>query len=240
MTSLLLALGARLRSRRHDLDLTQAELSARAGVSARFLVQLEQGEANISVSRLAEVCLALDLSLADLFRGLGPGGARRPVALVGLRGAGKSTVGLALAARLGRELIELDRLVEDEAGMSLAELFELRGEAGYRELEARALERALSARDPVVIATGGSIVTASVSWTRLRQTSMTVWLRATPASHLSRVQAQGDLRPMRGRPDALRELEQILAEREPLYAQADLTLDTDALGVDGVVAALGG
>lgn len=231
---LLPAIGARLRARRRQQGRTQAELARAAGVSTRFLVQLEGGTGNISVQRLAEVCAALDLPLAELFAGLGPGQAPS-IALVGLRGAGKSSVGAALAARLDRPFVELDQRVEEAAGMTLAELFELWGEAHYRQLEARALDEVLALGQPVVLAAGGSLVTALQTWERLRLACRTVWLRASPQTHLDRVQAQGDLRPMRGRPDALAELHEILAERAPLYAQADRVVDTDALGVQAVV-----
>jgi len=206
-------------------------------VSPRFLLQLEKGAGNISVSRLADVCESLDLSLSDLFRGIGPG---RPskIALVGLRGAGKSTVGSELAGVLDVDFIELDALVEAEAGMSLGEIFELRGEAHFRTLEREVLERVLREPGPAVIAAGGSIVTAPETWRRLQEGARTVWLQASPASHLERVRAQGDLRPMRGRPNAQKELEAILEERSGLYAEADLHLDTDGLGVHGVVEAL--
>ena len=150
---LLGALGARLRARRAAVGLTQAELSERAGVSARFLVQLEHGQGNISVSRLADVCGALGLPLDRLFAGLGPGGPVK-VALVGLRGAGKSTVGAALAAVRGAPFIELDAAVEALAGMALASIFELRGEGWYRELEAEALAAALASPGPAVLAAG--------------------------------------------------------------------------------------
>ena len=237
MEHLLSQIGARLRARRTDWGLTQAELAKRAGVSPRFLVQLEKGEGNISVGRLAEVCSALDLALSDLFRGIGPG---RPMkfALVGLRGAGKSTVGARLSDAIGADFIELDALIEQEAGMSLRELFELRGEAHYRLLEREVLERVLRAPGAVVIAAGGSIVTAGDTWRRLQEGARTIWLQASPASHLERVRAQGDLRPMEGRPNALAELEAILDERAGLYAEADVHLDTDVLGIDGVVEAL--
>ena len=237
MGHLLSQIGARLRARRTDWDLTQAELAKRAGVSPRFLVQLEKGEGNISVGRLAEVCEALELPLAELFRGIGPGRPKK-IALVGLRGAGKSTVGAQLSATLGAEFIELDALIEQEAGMSLRELFELRGEAHYRTLEREVLERVLRTPEAVVIAAGGSIVTAVETWRRLQEGARTVWLKASPASHLERVRAQGDLRPMEGRPNALAELEAILDERAGLYAEADVHVDTDALGIDGVVEAL--
>lgn len=233
-SALLSTIGERLRARRRDRGLTQADLARRAGVSARFLVQLEGGTGNISVQRLAEVCQVLELPLSELFAGLGPAAPPR-VALVGLRGAGKSTVGAALARRLGAPLVELDQRVEEEAGMTLAELFELWGEAHFRQVEARVLERVLAASGPLVLATGGSIVTAPETWRRLRRSCRTVWLRASPEAHLERVRAQGDLRPMRGRPDALAELREILADRAPLYAQADLVVDTEGVGLPAVV-----
>ena len=237
MEQLLNQIGSRLRSRRLSWELTQAELARRAGVSPRFLVQLEKGEGNISVGRLAEVCAALELPMSELFRGIGPGRPNK-LALVGLRGAGKSTVGVQLASALGVAFVELDALVEQEAGMSLGEIFELRGEAHFRTLEREVLERVLREPGQSVIAAGGSIVTAPETWKRLQAGARTIWLQASPASHLERVRAQGDLRPMRGRPNAQKELEAILEERSGLYAEADVHLDTDGLGVLGVVEAL--
>lgn len=219
------------------MGLTQAELASRASVSPRFLGQLEKGEGNISVQRLVDICGALDLSLSRLFEGIGPGRPRL-LALVGLRGAGKSSVGVALASQLGVRFVELDRRVELLAGMSLGELFELRGEAHYRELEDQALDELLAEGMPTVVATGGSIVTAPDTWRRLREVARTVWLEASPAAHLERVQAQGDLRPMRGRENALGELRAILAERAPLYNLAEVSLDTDSLGIEGTVGAV--
>ena len=237
MDGLLKQIGQRLRSKRAAWGITQAELARRAGVSPRFLVQLEKGEGNISVSRLANVCQALDLPMSALFQGIGPVRWKK-IALVGLRGAGKSTVGTRLAEELNAPFIELDRWVEQSAGMSLGEIFEMRGEAHYRSLERQTLEHVLRPPGPAVIAAGGSIVTAPDSWRRLQEGARTVWLMAAPASHLERVRAQGDLRPMQGRPNAAKELESILAERSQLYAEADLHLDTDRLGVRGVVDAL--
>ena len=237
MTMLLNHIGSRLRARRQVWALTQAELARRAGVSPRFLVQLEKGEGNISVGRLADVCEALELPLSDLFRGIGPGRPNK-IALVGLRGAGKSTVGAQLAHALESDFIELDAMIEAEAGMTLSEIFELRGETHYRLLEREVLERVLRAPAPAVIAAGGSIVTSPETWKRLQEGTRTVWLQASPASHLERVRAQGDLRPMQGRPNAHAELEAILDERAGLYSEADVHLDTDGLGVHGVVEAL--
>ena len=237
MSELLHHIGTRLRTRRIAVGLTQAELAGQAGVSPRFLVQLEAGTGNISVGRLAEVCSALGLPMAVLFRGIGPGRPNK-TALVGLRGAGKSAVGVRLATALDARFVELDALIEQEAGMTLREIFELRGEAHYRTLEREVLEQVLRDSGPAVIAAGGSIVTAQDTWRRLQEGTRTVWLKASPASHLERVRAQGDLRPMQGRPNAAAELEAILDERSGLYAEADIHLDTDGLGVDGVVEVL--
>ena len=119
--------------------------------------------------------------------------------------------------------------------MRLGEVFELRGEVYFRVVEAAVVDEVLAEPGPAVLAAGGSLVTAASPWARLRERAYTVWLRASPESHLDRVRAQGDLRPMRGRTEPLAELRAILDERAPLYAQAALTLDTDRLGVDGVV-----
>jgi XRE family transcriptional regulator, aerobic/anaerobic benzoate catabolism transcriptional regulator len=232
-------LGQRLRARRLALGWTQAELAMKAQVSPRFLVQIEGGTGNVSVQRLAEVCAALDLPLAELFTQMAPEVGRK-LALVGLRGAGKSSVGRMLASQLGAPFIELDEQVEEEAGMSLGELFELRGEAWYREIEARVLARVLAEPGAAVLAAGGSIVTAPASWERLRQGATTVWLRAQPDQHLERVRAQGDLRPMEGRPDALAELRSILLEREALYGQAAHVVETDGRSLADVTAQVSG
>ncbi len=258
--TLLLRLGARVRARRNELGWTQADLARRAGLSARFLVDLEKGEGNISVVRLAEIAEALGVSLATLVGGLGPvrdladtlagldpTGARRAaraagatgkVALVGLRGAGKSTVGARLAARLGVRFVEVDAEVEQQAGMRLGEIFEYHGAGRYRELEREVLLRLLDLPDRLVLATGGSVVTAADTWADLRRAARTAWLRASPAAHLGRVEAQGDVRPMRGRADALAELQAILTAREPLYALADRAFPTDGHSVEAVVDAV--
>jgi XRE family aerobic/anaerobic benzoate catabolism transcriptional regulator len=260
--ALLAELGRRLRDLRQRRGLTQKALGERAGVSPRFLVQVEGGEGNLSVLRLAELAEALGVSLTQLVVGLGPGddpddalaaralalppeeraallstlGApREKIALVGLRGAGKSTVGAALAARLGCPFVELDREVEARGGMRIAELFEYHGADRYRALAGEVLSALLAAPGPAVIELGGSAVTDAALFSRLRQRAWVLWLRASPQEHLRRVQAQGDLRPMTGRADALGELRGILAAREPIYAQSDLTLDTEALGVEGAV-----
>lgn len=257
---LLPRLGARVRALRNEHTWTQAELARRTGLSARFLVELEKGEGNISVVRLAEIAQALGVSLATLLGGLGPvadeadvlaaldpvrrrraaraAGASGKVALVGLRGAGKSTVGVRLAQELGARFVEVDAEVEEQAGMRLGEIFEYYGAGRYRELEREVLMRLLDGPEALVLATGGSVVTAADTWAELRRSARTAWLRASPASHLGRVEAQGDIRPMQGRADALAELQAILAAREPLYALSDRVFDTEGRTVEEVVAAL--
>jgi XRE family aerobic/anaerobic benzoate catabolism transcriptional regulator len=148
------------------------------------------------------------------------------IALIGLRGAGKSTLGAALAKHLGVPFLELDHEVEAEAGTSLHEIFLLHGQAGYRRYERRALERTLEKNERCVIATGGSIVSEPGTYDLLLSACRTVWLKAAPEEHMARVAAQGDYRPMAGNREAMDDLRRILAGREALYAQADVTLDT--------------
>ena len=150
----------------------------------------------------------------------------RRIALVGLRGAGKSSLGAALARRLNIPFIELDREVEREADTSLNEIFLLYGQAGYRRLERAALMRVLEKHSRAVIATGGSIVSESDTYDLLLASCYTVWLKAQPEEHMARVVAQGDTRPMRGNREAMDDLRRILLTRAPLYGRADAVVDT--------------
>jgi XRE family aerobic/anaerobic benzoate catabolism transcriptional regulator len=150
----------------------------------------------------------------------------RRIALIGLRGAGKSTLGAALARKLGVAFIELDREIEREAGTSLSEIFLLYGQQGYRRYERRCLEKALEANEHCVIATGGSIVSEPGTYDLLLSTCFTVWLKAEPEEHMARVLAQGDTRPMAGNAQAMEDLRRILQGRGMLYAQADAVVDT--------------
>jgi XRE family aerobic/anaerobic benzoate catabolism transcriptional regulator len=155
-------------------------------------------------------------------------GSGRPlrVALLGLRGAGKSTVGRRLARALRVPFFELDALIEAAAGLPLAQIFELQGEAYYRRLERVTLEQFLEEHPAAVLATGGGVVTAPETYALLRRGCTTVWLRAEPGLHWQRVVQQGDRRPMQNNPAAMQELRTLLAARAPLYAQAHVTLDT--------------
>ncbi len=160
------------------------------------------------------------------------------IALVGLRGGGKSTLGTGLARQLGVPFVELDHEVEAEAGTSLHEIFLLHGQAGFRRYERRALERILDKNERCVIATGGSIVSEPATYDLVLSACFTVWLKAAPEEHMARVAAQGDYRPMAGNREAMDDLRRILAGREPLYAQADVTIDTEGKTVEASLAEL--
>jgi len=160
------------------------------------------------------------------------------IALVGLRGAGKTTLGEKLAESLDRPFIELDREIEREAGTGLSEIFLLYGQQGYRRYERRCLEQVLASGQACVIATGGSIVSDPSTYDLLLSTCYTIWLRATPEEHMERVVAQGDMRPMAGRAQAMDDLRRILQSRTGLYARADATVDTAGKNVRQSLAAL--
>jgi XRE family transcriptional regulator, aerobic/anaerobic benzoate catabolism transcriptional regulator len=231
-------LGRRVRSARTDRGWTIRQLAEHSGLSVRFLVQLEAGQANISVRRLAELADALKRSPVDL---LAPAEAPpRIVALLGLRGAGKTTIGRQLARRLRLRFIELDRQIEKAADMSLAELFSLYGEQYYRRLEHDTLAALLAEPHEMVLAAGGGIVAAPETFAMLRKAATTVWLRATPEDHWNRVVRQGDRRPMADHPQAMADLRALLAAREPLYAAADRTIDTSGRTVRSVVEEVAG
>lgn len=214
-------------------------LAEKASVSERFLVQLEAGEGNISVARLEDVAEGLRTTGADLLasasRGAPAASASGVVALVGLRGAGKSSIGASVASALGVPFVELDELIVREAQMTLSTIFEIHGERYYRGIEREVLRRLLAPGRPMVIATGGSIVTDPETWGLLRSRARTIWLKAEPREHWSRVVAQGDVRPMRDRPRAMNELRALLSSRAPLYEMADVVVETSAKKPEAVI-----
>src|SRR3954470_15471491 len=236
---LLASVGAAVRRLREERAFTRRELAQKSGVSERVLADLESGEGYISVARLQDVSRALGTSAGELlFSAQHERSDRRIVALVGLRGAGKSTIGQALANRLRVPFVELDALVEKEAGIPLPAIFQLHGDAYYRRPPRGAPSRFLAQADAAVIATGGGIVTDPGSFKLLQRRCRTVWLQASPQDHWQRVLKQGDVRPGAASPHAQEELRALLKSREPLYSQAELAIDTSRMGIMGSVDAI--
>jgi XRE family aerobic/anaerobic benzoate catabolism transcriptional regulator len=172
-----------------------------------------------------ELTRARDLLLQE-FGGIDASARSSRIALIGLRGAGKSTLGTMLAKKLDVPFIELDRLIEHEAGVPLSVVFDLYGQSGFRRLERRCLDEVIEHYPRFLLATGGSLVSEPGTFDRLLTACFTIWLRATPEDHMQRVIAQGDKRPMADNREAMTDLQRILAGREKLYGQADVTLET--------------
>jgi XRE family aerobic/anaerobic benzoate catabolism transcriptional regulator len=167
------------------------------------------------------------LALAEVYGEAGkPAARKRRIALVGLRGAGKSALGQMLADDLDVPFVELNREIERVAGYSVAEIYDLYGPTAYRRYERRALEETVQLYRDAVIATPGGIVSDAATFNLLLSHCFTVWLRASPEEHMRRVEAQGDLRPMSGNREAMEDLRRILAARDPFYGKADVAFDT--------------
>jgi len=212
-----------LRQLANALQCTIAELVGEDAVTSKEASQIRQllrgrDEASLQKARR---------TLAELFGTGIPDPARNDrIALIGLRGAGKSTLGRMLADDLGIPFLELNRGIERLAGCDVHEIHSLYGSSAYRRYELRAVEEAIAAHPRAVIATGGGLVSEAVTFDLLLTRCFTVWLRALPDDHMKRVIAQGDLRPMAGNAEAMSDLKRILAGREPAYSRADLTFDT--------------
>jgi len=180
------------------------------------------------------------LKLAELFGGgrVDASARQRHIALIGLRGAGKSTLGAMLAEDLGYPFVELSREIEKFAGCSIREIHDLYGTNAYRRYERRALEETIQLYPEVVIATPGGLVSDPATFNQLLEHCFTVWLQADPEEHMQRVAAQGDTRPMAASREAMDDLKRILAGRAAFYAKADLSFDTSGLALDPCFAQL--
>jgi XRE family transcriptional regulator, aerobic/anaerobic benzoate catabolism transcriptional regulator len=154
------------------------------------------------------------------------------IALIGLRGAGKSTLGKMLAKKIGWNFVELNKEIEAQNGLSVAEIIALYGQEGFRRMEQAALGQLLARKELTVLATGGGIVSEPLTFDLILSSFYTIWLKAEPEEHMARVRRQGDLRPMADDRSAMAELRTILRSREPLYARAAAVVDTAGLSVD--------
>ncbi len=212
-----------LRQLARALNCSMAELVGQDGIASPELVlirQLLRGRDERTLQRAR-------LALADLLGADDADPTRSGrIALIGLRGAGKSSLGRMLAEDLGIPFVELNRVIEQIVGCDVQEIHSLYGSAAYRRYEQRALEETIATYPKAVIATGGGLVSEAATFELLLTHCYTVWLRASPDEHMRRVVAQGDMRPMAGSPEAMDDLKRILAGREAFYAKADLAFDT--------------
>ncbi|WP_280985854.1 helix-turn-helix transcriptional regulator [Bradyrhizobium sp. ISRA464] len=178
----------------------------------------------------------------DILAGGSPSAPRRAsfsgIALIGLRGAGKTTLGRMLAKKIGWSFVELNKEIEAQNGLSVAEIIALYGQEGFRRMEQAALTQLLARKEPMVLATGGGIVSEPLTFDLILSSFYTIWLKAEPEEHMARVRRQGDLRPMADDRSAMAELRNILVSREPLYARASAVVDTAGLSVDAAAARL--
>ncbi len=252
--------GDAVRAARRDARLPRHALAEAAGISERYIGQLETGRANISLNVLQKIAGALNVEITDLLgqgtvqyaplKGLLAGlsaqqlrdahtvlarhfdaerQAKCGVALVGLRGAGKTALGKALAKSRGLEFVQLTHLVTERAGMTTQELVELAGLDAFRRLEREALVALIDQKTKVVLETSGGLVGAPDTYRLVLEHFHTVWVKAQPEEHMQRVVDQSDLRPMAGRPEAMNDLKALLADRQQAYSEASAVLDTSGL-----------
>jgi XRE family transcriptional regulator, aerobic/anaerobic benzoate catabolism transcriptional regulator len=225
---------ARLRELAHVLAVPVESLTAEGVPASPAFEQSTAFLKNLASTELHEA----HKLLLEKFGGSNADLRRARVALTGLRGAGKSTLGALLAQRLQCPFLELDKQIEQDTGLTLAIIFDLYGQAGYRRMERDALQRILERHPRFVLATGGSIVSDPVTYNRLLSACFTIWLRARPEEHMKRVLGQGDRRPIQQSRQAMRDLRRILRSREALYREADAVVETTGQSVKETVQAL--
>jgi len=261
--------GRKVRALRDLRGLSRREVVEAAGISERYLIQLEAAESNVSLSVLSRIATALDVELTQLLNDGSDGFARptdlsidenlgaligsmsraeqqscipalqtwlaerrrgqRGVALLGLRGAGKSTLGRQLAARHNVPFVSVTREIERRTGISLDDLFNLGGPDAYRAMENEAINALLNRGDFIVVETAGGIVANKEAMSTIISSFRTIWLKASPEAHLQRVINQGDMRPIKAAPRALEHVRNLLISREDEYARAEFVVDTTDL-----------
>jgi len=250
-SSILHDIGALVRNERAKRGMTRRVLAQSCHTSERYLAQIESGLGNPSVLVLDAIARVFGLDPADLMpaseafrrlRGLppdklaalmrtmeapdAPANRARRVALVGLRGAGKSTLGAALAQRFQAPFIEIDKMIEQEYGAPVATLFEVYGQRTFRRYERECLQQIVAQFESAIIATAGGIVAEKGTFSQLLDQTHVIWLQASPAEHMRRVMEQGDFRPMSHNRDAMNDLVAILDARAADYGRAHARLDT--------------
>ncbi|MBL4766147.1 MAG: helix-turn-helix domain-containing protein [Rhodobacteraceae bacterium] len=237
-------IGERVRSARRDAGWSRARLSAEADVSERYLAQLEKGTANVSISVLLRILMALEITSFDLFNPNPTANSASPapdvvgLALIGLRGAGKTTLGTELARQIGVPFVRLTAEIEEIAGIGVGEIFSLGGNEAFHRLEKDAIDRIAERYQHVILETTGGIVANEPAYNTVLTRFKTVWLKASPDDHMGRVINQGDLRPISGHNQAMDHLKSLLKTRAPAYARSDITLDTSRLNQKECVATL--
>jgi XRE family aerobic/anaerobic benzoate catabolism transcriptional regulator len=255
--------GRKVKTLRRDRALTRKQLAERASISERYIGQLENGQANVSLNVLDRIVVELSARITDVLPGASKEISHDPlrrlleeldgeelekafkllssnfgvkphprkgIALVGLRGAGKTTLGRELSGVSGIPFKRLTGMIADEAGMTMAELIELGGTNGLRRLEREVLNGLVEEPGPVILETSGGIVANRETYDHMRAHFVTVWVKAAPEEHMQRVIDQNDLRPISGRSSAMLDLKSLLLEREGAYAEADFVLDTSGRG----------
>jgi XRE family aerobic/anaerobic benzoate catabolism transcriptional regulator len=217
-----------LRAIAHALDIPTADLLGEPAAHNGARAALLDVVAQLPEQSLAELAQLIEARFMPSER---PDRAQR-IALVGLRGSGKSTLGRMLARHLGWPFIELDRVVEQDYGASIPDIIEIAGTATFRRHEGAALARVIAEHEAAVITTAGGIVSDRESYALLLRRSHTIWIKARPEEHMSRVMAQGDFRPMAQNREAMADLVAILEARGPDYARAQAQLDTSGEAVE--------
>jgi XRE family transcriptional regulator, aerobic/anaerobic benzoate catabolism transcriptional regulator len=260
--SFLEQLGQRVRTMRALRGMSRKVLAKVSGISERYIAQLESGKGNVSIVLLRRVSNAMAAHLEDLIPSAEPAPdwavlrdllrkatppqiAQAKEILAGgnasaqrQMSSGKSTLGKMLAKQIGWSFVELNKEIEQQNGLSVAEIIALYGQEGFRRMEQAALGQLLARKELMVLATGGGIVSEPLTFDLILSSFYTIWLKAKPEEHMARVRRQGDLRPMADDRSAMAELRNILVSREPLYARASAVVDTAGLSIDSAAARL--
>jgi len=254
-----LHVGQKVKSLRRQYAITRRELAEKSNISERYIGQLENGQANVSLNVLNRIVVELGVSVADVLPGsrrkldheplcrllgsLGyeqldqvfrfaaekfgaPKSLGKGIALIGMRGAGKTSLGANLSSLSDTPFVQITGVIAEEAGMTLTQMVELSGLKGIRRLEREALEKIISTPGQIILETSGGIVSQAETYALLREHFTTIWIKADPEEHMQRVIDQNDLRPIAGRSSAMSDLKSLLAEREPGYRKADFVLNT--------------